>query len=140
MQILKYLFILCVLSVLSAFLIVLFEGSITPEERENQKRKLWEMRRENGAPLLTDKELLEREKSLFCYRYARNRNYTSRAWNDCDEIIALNRGNIKLSHMTKKQKIEISIWTFCRDWKMLNYESEENCETTEAQRYNIKLN
>ena len=94
------------------------------------------MKRERGAPLLSDRVLLENEISSVCF----NVNFdagiypSSEVMRACEE--RFRRSKSKLN-MTSKQKKVASIREWCYDWKKLSYESMENCIKDQNESYGI---
>jgi amino acid transporter len=115
---------------------IFFYVPLTPEEEKQRERKQWAMKRERGAPLLSDRELLEGEIRSVCF----NSNFdagiypSGKVMRACEE--RFRRSKSKLN-MTSKQKKVRSIRDWCHDWRKLSYESRENCIKDQKESYGI---
>ena len=114
---------------------IFFYVPLTPEEEEQREKKQWAMKRERGAPLLSDRVLLENEISSVCF----NVNFDAGIYPSAEVMRGCRErlGAYKKLNMTSKQKKVASIREWCYDWKKLSYESKENCIKDQNESYGI---
>ena len=114
---------------------IFFYVPLTPEEEEQREKKQWAMKRERGAPLLSDRVLLENEISSVCF----NVNFDAGIYPSAEVMRGCRErlGAYKKLNMTSKQKKVASIREWCYDWKKLSYVSNENCIKDQNESYGI---
>ena len=112
------------LFIFSLSLYSIFYTPLTTEEK-------WAMERKRGAPMLSNKELIDNEIMSACWA-----SLDINLANSCIANIKPNYSTYDLN-MTDEEKVIASINDWCLEWSKLSYESKENCFEDQKERYGI---